>query len=168
MNRGYTREEYLAKVRRLRHVRPEIGITTDIIVGFPGETEEDFQDTLDIVREIEYDEFYSFRYSDRPRTRASEFDEKLPEEEKARRLSVLHTAQKSITLGKHKALVGKTVEVLVEGCSKKSSHQLTGRTGTHKVVNFEGPSDLLGETVTVGISAAYPHSLYGCMVEKSR
>lgn len=162
MNRGYTREEYLAKVRRLRQVRPEIALTTDIIVGFPGETEEDFQDTLDIVREIKYDEFYSFKYSDRPHTAASEYDQKLPEEEKARRLSLLHSTQKSITVGKNKALVGKSLEVLVEGCSKKGARQLAGRTGTNKVVNFEGPPDLVGEMVMITIIAANPHSLHGC------
>ena len=164
MNRGYTREEYLSKVDKLRRVCPEIGITTDIIVGFPGETEADFQKTLDIVTEIEYDEFYSFKYSDRPMTRASQFTQKLPDQEKSQRLSILQELQKPITLKKNKELVNKKLEVLVEGKSKKNPKRLTGRSGTNKVINFEGPSGLEGKIVQVEILEAYPHSLYGRMV----
>ena len=119
MNRGYTREEYLLKIKKLRAACPEIGITTDFIVGFPGETEKDFQATLDIVNKIEYDEFFSFKYSDRPKTQASHFSDKLSEEEKACRLSILQDKQQSITLKKNRSLIGKTLAVLVEGGSKK-------------------------------------------------
>ena len=163
MNRGYTREDYLLKIKRLRAVCPEIGITTDLIVGFPGETEKDFQATLDMVTEIEYDEFFSFKYSDRPKTQASQYPDKLPEEEKARRLSILQEKQKSITLKKNRTLVGKTIAVLVEGESKKNPLHVCGRSGTNKVVNFEGPLGLQGKIVLVKILTAHPHSLFGCL-----
>jgi tRNA-2-methylthio-N6-dimethylallyladenosine synthase len=164
MNRGYTREGYLSKVERLREVCPEIALTTDLIVGFPGETEKDFQETLDIVTEIEYDEFFSFKYSDRPMTRASQYDEKLPDREKARRLTFLQEKQKAITMKKNEQLVGRMLEVLVEGRSKRNPQRLTGRSGTNKVVNFEGPSGLEGNVIHVEILEAYPHSLYGRVV----
>jgi len=163
MNRGYTREDYFLKIKRLRAVCPEIGITTDFIVGFPGETEKDFQATLDMVTEIEYDEFFSFKYSDRPKTQASQYPDKLPEEEKARRLFILQEKQKSITLKKNRTLVGKTIAVLVEGESKKNPLHVSGRSGTNKVVNFEGPFGLQGKIVLVKILTAHPHSLFGCL-----
>ena len=163
MNRGYTREDYLLKIKMLRTVCPEIGITTDLIVGFPGETEKDFQATLDMVSEVEYDEFFSFKYSDRPKTQASQYPDKLPEEEKARRLSILQEKQKSITLKKNRTLVGKTIAVLVEGESKKNPLHVSGRSGTNKVVNFEGPLGLQGKIVLVKILTAHPHSLFGCL-----
>ena len=163
MNRGYTREDYLLKIKKLRTVCPEIGITTDLIVGFPGETEKDFQATLDMVSEIEYDEFFSFKYSDRPKTQASQYPDKLPEEEKARRLSILQEKQKSITLKKNQTLIGKTLAVLVEGESKKNPLHLSGRSRTNKVVNFEGPLGLKGEIVLVKILSVHPHSLFGCL-----
>jgi tRNA-2-methylthio-N6-dimethylallyladenosine synthase len=161
MNRGYTREEYLSKVERLRQVCPEIALTTDLIVGFPGETEKDFLETLDIVAEIEYDEFFSFKYSDRPMTRASKYDTKLPDREKARRLTILQERQKAITMKKHEQLVGRRVEVLVEGNSKRNPQRLSGRSGTNKVVNFEGAPGSKGNVIQVEVLAAYPHSLYG-------
>jgi len=164
MNRGYTREEYLSKVKKLREVCPEIGITTDLIVGFPGETEEDFQATLEMVSEVEYDEFFSFKYSDRPKTRASQYPNKLPEEEKARRLYLLQEKQKPITLKKNHHLVGKILEILVEGKSKKDPHHLMGRSGTNKVVNFKGPLSLEGKIIPIKIVEAYQHSLSGCLV----
>ena len=161
MNRGYTREEYLLKINKLREVCPEISITTDLVVGFPGETEEDFQATLAIITEIEYDEFFSFKYSDRPKTQASQYPGKLTEEEKARRLSILQKKQKPITLKKNRNLVGRTIEVLVEGESKKNPFHVSGRSGTNKVVNFEGPFSLKGKIVSVKIASAHPHSLFG-------
>jgi len=161
MNRGYTREEYLSKVERLREVCPKIAITTDLIVGFPGETEKDFQETLDIIAEIEYAEFFSFKYSDRPMTRASHYEKKLSDREKARRLTILQEKQKAITTKKNERLVGSMLEVLVEGPSKRNPQRLTGRSGTNKVVNFEGSSGLEGKVIRVEILEAYPHSLYG-------
>lgn len=164
MHRGYTKEDYLLKVNRLRTICPDIGITTDIIVGFPGETEEDFQETLDIINEIQYDEFFSFKYSDRPFTRAAQYSHKLPEEERVKRLSILQGEQKSITKKKNEQLVGSTVEVLVEGQSKRNAQRLTGRSGTNKVVNFEGPLRLKGELVRVKILEAHSHSLFGQVI----
>jgi len=163
MNRGYTREEYLLKIKKLRAVCPKIGITTDFIVGFPGETEKDFQATLDIVNKIEYDEFFSFKYSDRPKTQASHFSDKLSEEEKACRLSILQDKQQSITLKKNRSLIGKTLAVLVEGGSKKNPLHVSGRSAANKVVNFEGPLGLQGKIVLVKILSAHPHSLFGCL-----
>ena len=130
-------------------------------MGFPGETEKEFQETLDIVTEIEYDEFFSFKYSDRPMTHASQYDEKLSDREKGRRLTILQEKQKAITLKKNEQLVGRIVEILVEGHSKRNPQRLTGRSGTNKVVNFEGPSGLEGNAIHVEILEAYPHSLYG-------
>jgi len=161
MNRGYTRKEYLEKIGRLRQACPEIVLTTDFIVGFPGESEKDFEETLDIVTEIEYDEFFSFKYSDRPMTQASHYDKKLPDREKARRLTVLQERQQAITMKKNERLVGSRVEVLVEGRSKRDPQRWSGRSGTHKVVNFEGPPSLQGDVIRVEVLAAYPHSLYG-------
>ncbi len=161
MNRGYTREDYLKKIKRLRAIQPDIAITTDLIVGFPGEREDDFQETVSIIQEIEYDEFFSFKYSDRPMTRASQLDGKVSEQEKSRRLSLLQGVQKSITMKKNRALVGKTVHVLVEGESRRNCLRLTGRSGTNKVVHFEGPLNLKGEIVPVAVLAAHSHSLQG-------
>jgi len=161
MNRGYTRDDYLAIINQLRTVRPDIGITTDLIVGFPGETESDFQATLDIITKIGYDEFYSFKYSDRPKTQASRADNNIPEKEKARRLHLVQELQKPITFEKNNQLMGKALEVLVEGPSKNNSQNLTGRSGSNKVVNFEGCSRLTGKLVQVEIIAVHPHSLFG-------
>ncbi|MBN2468070.1 MAG: tRNA (N6-isopentenyl adenosine(37)-C2)-methylthiotransferase MiaB [Deltaproteobacteria bacterium] len=161
MNRGYTREGYRDLIQRLRAVCPHIAITTDIIVGFPGETETDFQETVDIVHEIEYDEFYSFKYSDRPNTRASKSLTKVSDKEKARRLSLLQEVQKHITLRKNRRLVGNTAEVLVEGCSKTNAKRLTGRSGSNKVINFEGLPELRGKLVQVEITEAFLHSFLG-------
>lgn len=161
MNRCYTRDEYAAKVARLRSVCPHIAITTDVIVGFPGETEEDFQATLEFVHQIKYDEFFSFKYSDRPNTQASHVENKVSKEEKTRRLSLLQGIQREITLSKNIQLVGQKVEVLVEGESKRSCSQLTGRSGSNKIVNFKGPLHLKGKLVFVEIIKAHAHSLEG-------
>jgi len=161
MNRGYTREEYLSKVEQLRQVCPDIALTTDLIVGFPGETKKDFQETLDIVDEIKYDEFFSFKYSDRPMTRASRYVQKLPDREKARRLTVLQERQRAITLKKNERLVGSVVAILVEGRSKRDFQRLSGRSGTNKVVNFDGAPGSEGTIIPVRVLEAYPHSLYG-------
>ena len=163
MNRGYTQEEYFSKIKKLRAVCPDIAITTDLIVGFPGETEEDFHATLDMVTTIEYDEFFSFKYSDRQNTQASQYPDKLPEEKKDRRLSLLQEKQRSITMKKNRTLIGTTVDVLVEGESKKNPLHVSGRSGSNKVVNFEGPLSLKGTIVPIKISHAYPHSLFGCL-----
>jgi len=125
----------MERVERLREVRPDIAITTDVIVGFPGESDEDFSMTLDLVKKMEFDGMFSFKYSDRKRTLAEKMDHKVDEKEKTERLHTLQKLQKGITLKKNKRLMGSEMEVLVEGYSKKGG-QLTGRTGTNKIVNF--------------------------------
>jgi tRNA-2-methylthio-N6-dimethylallyladenosine synthase len=165
MNRRYTRSEYLAKVERLRKLCPDLAVTSDVIVGFPGETEADFQETLDLIRQVEFDDIFSFKYSNRPGTAASTFPDQVEEEEKDRRLRELQALQKKITLAKQRKLEGTVQEVLVEGPSKKSAREWTGRTRTNKIVNFPGPEGLVGKTLAVRIEAAYLHSLKGEKIE---
>jgi len=162
MNRKYTREEYLAKVERLRELCPEIAITSDIIVGFPGETEEDFLQTLKMLERVRFHEIFSFKYSDRPFAVASNFQDKVPEEVKEERLKRVHETQAKITAEIYQSYVGKEVEVLVEGRSERDENQLTGRTTTNVIVNFSAPRlDLEGELVKVLIESAGKHSLKG-------
>jgi len=164
MNRRYTREAYLEKIAQLRQQCPDIAITSDVIVGFPGETEADFDETMDLIRAVQLDDMFSFKYSNRPNTTASNFLNQVNEEEKSRRLRELQTYQKKVTLSKHQTMEGKVQLVLVEGTSKKSSQEWMGRTRTNKIVNFPGPSDLLGKTVPVRIEKAYIHSLRGVLL----
>jgi len=159
MNRSYTREHYLARIDKLHQTAPGISLSTDIIVGFPGETDADFQDTLDLVKEVSFHQAYCFKYSPRPQTRAATFPGQVPEELKAERLSRLLDLQNDLTLAGHRRLVGQTREVLVEGASKRSNEELSGRLRTNQVVNFSGPQKLVGELVQVEITEANPHSL---------
>jgi tRNA-2-methylthio-N6-dimethylallyladenosine synthase len=160
MNRGYTREKYLELAEKLRKTRPDMAISSDVMVGFPWESDEDFQLTLDLIREIEFDSLYSFKYSDRKGTLAEEMDGKISEAEKSSRLTALQQLQKAITLKKNKRLEGRKVEILVEGESKKGG-QLTGRTPTNKIVNFSNNNSIIGEIVKVTIKRAFVNSLYG-------
>ena len=160
MNRKYTREEYLGLVDRLRQIRPDIALSSDVMVGFPGETKQDFEMTLDLIKTVEFDSLFSFKYSDRKGTLAASFEGKVPEEEKSERLCILQEIQKQITLKKNRALEGKTVEVLVEGRSAKGD-KLSGRTPTNKIVNFRPESKILGNIVKVKINKAYQNSLLG-------
>jgi len=160
MKRGYTREHYLELVENLRRVNPDVAITSDVIVGFPGEKGGDFELTLDVVKKIGFDNLYSFKYSDREGTLASAMEPKVPSHERACRLQTLQQLQKGITLHKNRKLVGRRVEVLVEGRSKKGN-ELTGRTGSNKVVNFDCESELPGDLVQVRIENAYANSLRG-------
>jgi tRNA-2-methylthio-N6-dimethylallyladenosine synthase len=176
MNRRYGRQTYLDLVGRLRAVRPRIAITSDIIVGFPGETDEDFQQTLALVEAVGFDGLFAFHYSDRPGTPASRFVPKVPLAVKRRRLDALNALQHAATLKRHQALVGATVEVLVEGASKRCDAggpdpgdgiQWTGRTSGNKVVNFSLPPSAdvssleAGRLCRVRIEAAFAHSLLG-------
>jgi tRNA-2-methylthio-N6-dimethylallyladenosine synthase len=164
MNRKYTAAEYQEKVSRLRAVCPEIALTADVMVGFPGETEEDFEATLQLLKNVQYDNLFSFRYSDRPNTRASELPEKITEEIKARRLSELQAFQAGITLQKNLEEVGAFREILVEGPSRASNGQFMGRTQQNRIVNFAGHEGLVGDIVRVKILTAYSHSLKGLHV----
>ncbi len=165
MNRGYTREEYLGKVSRLRQVAPGISISTDLIVGFPGETEADFAQTLDLMREAAFEMAFSFKYSPRPQTRAATFGDQLPEEVKAERLARLQSLQDELTMKAHGRLVGQVREVLVEGESRRSPDRLCGRLRTNQVANFTGPRELIGTLTRLEITEAQPHSLRGRLLE---
>jgi tRNA-2-methylthio-N6-dimethylallyladenosine synthase len=163
MNRRYTREEYLELVRKLRDVRPDLSITSDIIVGFPGETEEDFRMTLELIERIEFDGIYSFKYSDRKGTLAEKMGGKVNEGEKAVRLSKLQAIQHDITLKGNNNYLGRSQDVLVEGESRKGG-QLTGRTRSNKIVNFDCNSKHLGHFVKVLIKGASTNSLQGLLL----
>ena len=160
MNRGYTREKYMDLIVKLREVQPEIAVTSDVMVGFPGETREDFELTLDLIKKVKFDGLYSFKYSDREGTRAAKLRQKIPEQEKLDRLSELQELQKSITLEKNLSLLGREEEVLVEGLSKRGG-QLTGRTATNKIVNLIGDVEKIGKLVHVLIKRAHANSLWG-------
>jgi len=161
MNRGYMRDEYLAKIRRLREVAPNISITADVMVGFPGEGEEDFAQTLDLLQEVEFDGLFSFKYSPRKGTRAARWRDDVSPEVKQRRLEILQGLQRGTTLKKNKELEGKVTEVLVEGYSRNSPQEMMGRTRCNRIVNFPGGSELVGELVRVKIGEGLPNSLRG-------
>ena len=183
MNRKYSRELYLEKVGKLRNNCPGIAITSDIIVGFPGETIADFEETLNLIKEVEFDGLFAFKYSDRPNAPAARFTKKITEQEKKYRLQNLLNVQEYFTTKKNRVLVGSNELVLVEGVSKKKLYsndtqskcqyvQWTGRTATNKIVNFiQGdatiPRDriLKGKIVNVKIEKAYSHSLLGKPVQ---
>jgi len=166
MNRGYTTEVYLEKVAALRRACPGISITSDVILGFPGEEEVDFQATLALLREVKFDNLFSFQYSEREGTTAAGMDHKVCGSVKRERLMILQTLQAEHTLEKNRACVGHTEKVLVEGPSKKESREMTGRTRGNRIVNFPGERELIGKTVSVLISEAFLHSLHGAMEEK--
>lgn len=168
MNRGYTRGYYLAGIEKLRKARPDIAVTSDIIVGFPGEEEMDFEETLSLVESVGFDNLYTFKYSDRPKTPASRFSHKVGEAVKRERFSRLLELQTQMTLDKHRSLVGSIQEVLVEGLSKKMDHQMTGRTACNKVVNFSDGAACVGQLVPVKIVEAFSHSLLGSPVMHGR
>jgi tRNA-2-methylthio-N6-dimethylallyladenosine synthase len=166
MNRGYTAGMYLEKVAALRRACPGISITSDVIVGFPGEEDADFQATLTLLREVRFDNLFSFQYSVREGTAAASMDQKVSSSVKRERLRILQDLQAEHTLEKNRACIGRTEEVLVEGPSKKKSGEVTGRTRGNRIVNFVGKRELIGKTVFVRISGAFPHSLRGEMEEK--
>ncbi|HHY82810.1 MAG TPA: tRNA (N6-isopentenyl adenosine(37)-C2)-methylthiotransferase MiaB [Clostridiales bacterium] len=161
MNRKYTRENYLQLVEKIKKAMPDISLTTDIIVGFPGESEEDFKDTLDIVEKVRYDSAFTFIYSPRRGTPAAKIKDEIPQEDKKERLARLNELVSSISHEKNKAYLGKNVEVLVEGPSKTKADVLTGRTGTNKTVNFKGDPELIGRFITLRIVEAHVFSLVG-------
>jgi tRNA-2-methylthio-N6-dimethylallyladenosine synthase len=161
MQRTYTREEYLEKIAMIRAAKRPISITTDIIVGFPGETEDDLGDTLSLLDAVRYDSLFSFKYSPRPHTPSLAMPDAVPEEEKSRRLALLQDHQREIQVGKNLQFVGKMVEVMVSGKSKREN-QWSGHTSCHRVVNFTSPDrELLGKYVQVQVTGATPNSLIG-------
>jgi tRNA-2-methylthio-N6-dimethylallyladenosine synthase len=161
MQRTYSREEYLEKISLIRSAKRPISITTDIIVGFPGETEEDLRETLSLLDAVQYDNMFSFKYSPRPHTPSLAMSDAIPEEEKARRLAVLQEKQREIQTKKHSAFVGKTYETLVSGKSRREN-QWSGHTSCHRVINFSSQEPaLLGKYVQVRVTGATPNCLVG-------
>ncbi|MDP2853645.1 MAG: tRNA (N6-isopentenyl adenosine(37)-C2)-methylthiotransferase MiaB [Smithellaceae bacterium] len=165
MNRGYSSEEYLRKIDRLRDICPQISITSDIIVGFPGETEKDYQETIDMMEKIRFDSVFSFKYSERKGTAAQKLQGKVPEAEIKQRLKELQMLQDRHTQEKNTALEGCVREVLVEGRSRNSEHDMMGRTRSWRIVNFKGGPELIGNRVNVEITRGYLHSLRGKMID---
>ena len=182
MNRKYTKELYLDKITKLRDNCPGIAITSDFIVGFPGETEADFNETMELIKAVQFDGLFAFVYSDRPKAPAVQFKNKILEKEKRKRLQTLLKLQENFTGMKNQALVGSVQPILVEGISKKQSSgsvnrsrptvQWTGRTSTNKIVNFyhndnpQNRADILpGKVVHTKIERAFAHSLWGRPVE---
>jgi len=161
MNRGYTREEYLEKISLLRDLMPDISLSTDIIVGFPGETEKEFQETLKILSEIRYTNIFSFCYSPRPLTSASQMKDDVPVEIKKRRLLEVQDTQKNIQMDKNKSLIGQVIKTLCLGKSKKDPRTYSGRNEGFQVVNFKSRKNLIGKFVDVRITSCGPHSLQG-------
>jgi tRNA-2-methylthio-N6-dimethylallyladenosine synthase len=164
MDRQYTREEYLERIAWLRAAKREYAITTDIIVGFPGETEADFEDTLDLIHRVQYESMFSFKYSPRPNTAALALTDHVPEETKQRRLSILQEQQRAIQIRRNAELLGSIREVLVEG-RNEAMGQWIGRTGDNRPLNFThaGSADvsLLGQYLDVRVTRAGPNSLVG-------
>jgi tRNA-2-methylthio-N6-dimethylallyladenosine synthase len=162
MRRRYTRELYLDLVAQLRRDVPGIALSTDVIVGFPTETDDDFEETMDLVRRARYHSMYSFKYSPRPNTLAiKRLPDDVTEAEKTRRIVALQALQRDIQAEWFEAAVGTDVEVLVDGISRRRDFELTGRTGGNTIVNFPGPADWIGRRVGVRITGAAPNSLRG-------
>jgi tRNA-2-methylthio-N6-dimethylallyladenosine synthase len=161
MRRGYTREHFLALVDELRRVRHDMSVSSDVIVGFPGETEDDFGETLTLLEAVRFDALFSFMYSDRPKTPARRLGGKVPEEVKIERLQKLQRLQEGITLERNESQVGTITPVLAEGPSQMGDGQWSGRSPQNRVVNFLGSADLVGREVPVLITAACAHSLQG-------
>ena len=166
MNRKYTREQYLELVRKLREAVPGIAISTDIIVGFPGETEEDFCETLSLAEEIQYDSAFTFLYSPRRGTPAADYENQIPEYVKHERFNRLVEVMNRGSKARNAAFVGRVCRVLVDGPDKKSSGILNGRTEEFKLVDFEGPEELIGSMVDVEITASNTFSLQGRIVSE--
>ncbi|MGN8768690.1 tRNA (N6-isopentenyl adenosine(37)-C2)-methylthiotransferase MiaB [Paenibacillus barengoltzii] len=167
MSRKYTREHYLELVRKIKAKIPNVVLTTDIIVGFPGETEEQFEETLSLVREVGYDSAYTFIYSPREGTPAAVMEDNVPMEVKKARLMKLNDTLNEFSRNSNEALRGQIVEVLVEGESKNNAHMLSGRTRTNKLVHFEGSTELIGTFVQVEITDPMTWYIKGKLVEQT-
>jgi tRNA-2-methylthio-N6-dimethylallyladenosine synthase len=167
MNRHYTVEHYLGRMRKIKEFMPKCALSTDIIAGFPTETEEEHQMTLDVMREVRYDGAYMFKYSPRERTKAWKMGDDIPEDVKTRRLSEIIQLQQSIAKEINADTVGETLEVLVEGPSKRNANQWHGRTGTNKVVIFPHEDTrgyVIGDFVHAKITGSSSATLFGELV----
>ena len=161
MNRRYTREEYLEKIKMIKETIPGVSLSTDIIVGFPGETDEDFEQTLSIVKEVGYETIFAFKYSPRLHTKAARFEDQVDEKVKSERLNRLFAEHREWAFELAKRYDGQTLEVLVEGVDDRNPERVYGRSTQNKLVHFEGPESLIGTTVPVKISKVAPTSLRG-------
>lgn len=167
MRRGYNIEDYLRRVDFIKSSKRKISLTSDIIVGFPGEAQEEFEETVRLVKHCQYDSLYIFKYSARPGTPAANLRDDISKEEKARRFLILEDIQKGIQKTIFSEYVGRQVRVLVEGVSRRSSFDMTGHSTCHKVVNFSGDNNLAGQEVMVKVTAAKSNSLYGAVAGDS-
>ena len=163
MKRGHTRETYIEKIAKLREVRPDIRLSSDFIIGFPGETERDFEDTMDLIAEIQFDISFSFIYSARPGTPAAQLNDDTPMEVKKERLAALQALLRSQAESFADDMVGSTQRVLVTGAARKGAGDLAGRTEDNRVVNFAGTEQLIGDFTDVEITEALPNSLRGVL-----
>lgn len=162
MRRGYSRAEYLDRLQRLRARCPEVALSTDIIVGFPGETDAEFHSTLELLEQVGYDEIFSFIYSPRPQTVSAKiYDDDVPEPVKRERLARVQKLQQGISLAKNRRRVGEIEEILVDGTSKLKKGQVTGRTRDNRIVNLAGPEHLIGRLLPVRVTGATANSLLG-------
>jgi len=162
MRRGYTRDEYLSRIDRLRRRCPNVALSTDVIVGFPGETDAEFADTLEMLRQVEYDEIFSFVYSPRPQTVSAKiYDDDVAEEFKKTRLQQVQSLQREISLRKNRQTIGNVEEILVDGKSRLKNGQMMGRTRANRIVNLAGEETLVGSLLPVRITGATANSLIG-------
>ena len=162
MRRRYTRESYLELIGRVRESLPEVALSTDMIVGFPGETDAEFEETLSLTASVRYHSMFSFKYSARPNTLADQrLADDVDDEEKTRRIVALQALQREIQTGLNAQLVGRDVDVLVDAASRRRDTELSGRTSSNVVVNLPGPGSWIGQTVTVRVQRAGPHSVWG-------
>jgi tRNA-2-methylthio-N6-dimethylallyladenosine synthase len=167
MKRGYTALEYKQKIRKLRAVRPDISISSDFIVGFPGETEKDFEATMNLIADVGFDQSFSFIYSRRPGTPAASLPDDVSAEEKQRRLSILQARINAQAMEISRRMVGTVQRVLVERPARKDAQQLAGRTENMRWVNFDGPHSLINNFADVLITEALPNSLRGRLVDSA-
>jgi len=168
MRRGHTAADYFKRIDSVKKARRRMSITSDIIVGFPGETATDFADTLKLIEEVGYHGLYIFKYSERPGTPAANLPDDVSREEKAARFTELESKQRRLQKNVYGSYLGQTLDVLVERMSTKSERDMTGHSTCHKVVNFPGDQSMLGEVVKVRISATNKNSLYGEAVMPDR
>jgi tRNA-2-methylthio-N6-dimethylallyladenosine synthase len=169
MKRGYTREEFLSKVDRAREYVPDLAVSTDIIVGFPGESDSEFEETISLLERVIFDSVYAFKYSERPLTSASRHQpDDVPPAVKAERIARLLDLQRTIQARKNQTFLGRVVEVLVEGESRKNALELSGRSPDHRIVNFPSGRGTIGKTVPVRVTRFGPNSLYGEQVETTK
>jgi tRNA-2-methylthio-N6-dimethylallyladenosine synthase len=166
MQRLYTREQYLERIAWMKSAKRQISITSDIIVGFPGETDEDFTETLSLLDEVGYDAVFTFKYSPRPNTPSLGLDDAIPDQEKSRRLEILMSRQKDIQIARYKRYIGEILEVMVEG-KNEARKQWIGRTSHNKTLNFTAPDTSIpqvGSYVKVRATQSFPNSLLGELV----